>query len=107
MSEETEHLDVGGSTHHPVLNKITIASTGVVVGALMVSVGPGLLMGTATQSAPLRAHDHEVVFTATCTESRCHSWTVEEGQLPTLVTHISPGPNAAVVMHYLTHTGCP
>lgn len=49
MSEQTEHLDVGGGTDHPVLNKVMVASTGVAVGALMVSVGPGLLMGRATQ----------------------------------------------------------
>jgi hypothetical protein len=107
MSEEMELLDVGGGTHHPVLNKIMMASTGVAIGALMVSVGPGLLMGTAAQSPVPSAHRHTIVFTATCTESRCHPWTVKEGQEPILVTHISPGPNAAVVAHYLTHDGCP
>jgi hypothetical protein len=107
MSEEIEHLDVGGSTHHPVLHKIMIASTGVAVGALIVSVGPGLLVGTATPSPGPRPHGHMVVLRATCTESRCHPWTVEEGQLPILVTHISPGPNDAVAMHYLTHESCP
>ena len=107
MSEEIEHLDVGGGKQHPVLNKIMVASAGVAVGALMVSVGPDQQVGRAAQPPVRSAHRHTMVLRATCTESRCHPWTVDEEQEPTLVTNITPGPNAAVVMHYLTHEGCP
>jgi hypothetical protein len=106
MSDDIEHLDWGGP-HHPVLNKLMIGSVGVAVGALVVAVGPGLQTGSAAHAHAHAKHPSTMVFTATCTMTRCHPWIVREGSLPPLVTRITPGPNASAVSYDLTHEGSP
>jgi hypothetical protein len=107
VRDDFEVLDVGGGTPRPVLGRILVASTGAAVGALVVTVGPGLLTGSGMPAPARGEHAHTVVFRAVCSEYRCGPWTVRERPGQTLVTRISPGPNAAVVMHYLTHQDLP
>jgi hypothetical protein len=107
MTDEFEHLDLGRGTHHPLLDKAMFGSAGVALGALMVAVGPGLLVSSAADPPAQGEHHHIVVFRAICTEGGCHRWRVREMPGPTLVTRLSPGANAAVAEHYLTHEGCP
>jgi hypothetical protein len=106
MSDDIEELDWGGPPH-PVLNKLMIGSAGVAVGALVVAVGPGLVTSSAAHPHAQAKHPDSMVFSATCTVSGCRPWIVREGSLPTLVTRITPGPNAAAVCYGLTHEGCP
>ena len=106
MSDDIEHLDWGGP-HHRVLSKLVIGSAGVAVGALVVAVGPGLLTGSAAHPHTQTKHADTLVFSATCTMSRCHPWIVRERPWPSLVTRITPAPNAAAASYDLTHEGCP